>query len=127
MFAAAALVALAALGLIAWSPWQGPQAESAKNDAGPRTKAAPLRNGAVQPPAAPPKQWPPRVLFILASKDFYFPEYWSIRARFERDGVKVTVAAGALEAAEPFPNVMDPKQVPVDPDVVLADVSVADY
>jgi serine/threonine-protein kinase len=116
-----AAAAVVAVGVFAWSPWNGLGPKS-KKDA-----AAPVKKGPGQAIAAPPKQWPPRVLFILASKDFYFPEYWSIRARFERDGVKVTVAAGALEAAEPVPNVMDPKQMPVDPDVALADVFAADY
>jgi len=127
-----AAVALLSLGLLAWSPWNRQEAEPlAKNGTAPPGVAPP--GGAQpgvgrvrQPGVAPPKQWPPRVLMILASKDFYFPEYWSVRARFEREGIKPTVACGTLEAAVPLPT-MDPKQVPVDPDVTLADVKAADF
>jgi serine/threonine protein kinase/putative intracellular protease/amidase len=98
-------------------------------------QVAPLQHGRVEDlrpepapvPAAVPAQsrrWQPRVLLIIAPRDFYYPEYHPVRNVLEANGIECRTASATLEECRP--NIHSP-QVPVTPDLRLADANVSDY
>jgi serine/threonine protein kinase/putative intracellular protease/amidase len=76
------------------------------------------------PPLAPRRRWRPRVLLIIAPRDFYYPEYGPVRNALENNGVECRVASTTL--AKCLPNDKSP-QIPVTPELLLADAQIADY
>ena len=74
--------------------------------------------------AANRRRWQPRVLLIIPPRDFYYPEYGPVRNALEAHGVEFRTASTTLD--ECLPNDISP-QIPVTPDLLLADVRAADY
>jgi putative intracellular protease/amidase len=66
-----------------------------------------------------------RVLIVLASHGFYYPDFLPVRDTLMRAGVQVLVAAPTASAAQPQPG--NPDHRSVTPDLVLANVNGADY
>lgn len=67
---------------------------------------------------------PPRVLFLLPSRDFWYPDYGPVRQLLERAGAKVAVVSSIRGLARRDPN-GGGEDVPVD--LVLGQVNVADF
>lgn len=70
------------------------------------------------------RRWRPRVLLILPARDFYYPEYGPVLNMLKGHGVECHTASTTLE--ECLPNAWS-HQIPVKPDLLLADVKTADY
>ncbi len=71
------------------------------------------------------KIWPPKVLIVLPSKDFFYPDYNTVRSQLSNAGAKCVVAAPTLDDVTPLGD--NPKHEPVTPDIRLADANAADY
>lgn len=98
-----------------------------------RTRTAPFKEAPSGEPAAPqtpsstgaaPRRWPPQVLIAIASRDFFYAEYHSVRVQLEMYGVDCRVASTTLD--ECLPSAVGPT-MPVKPDLLLADARAADY
>jgi serine/threonine protein kinase len=74
------------------------------------------------PPGPPPQK---RVLFVVPSKHFWYPDYAPVRRLLEEAGVKVEVASSAPGFATPDPWSREKKPVKVDR--LLANVTPSDY
>jgi serine/threonine protein kinase/putative intracellular protease/amidase len=79
---------------------------------------------ATPPSTAPRRRWQPRVLIVIAPRDFYYPEYGPVRNALENNGVECQVAS--TTQGECLPNDKS-QQIPVTPEVLLAEVKAADY
>ena len=60
----------------------------------------------------------PRVLYVLAPRDFFYPEYASVVEKLKKEGVEVQVASTSMNPAVP---VLFGKGEPVKPDLLLSE------
>jgi putative intracellular protease/amidase len=75
------------------------------------------------PPVAP-RRGPPRLLVIIASHDFYYPDFSPVFNQLTMHGVECKIASTTLGECQP--NATSPP-IPVQPNLLLADAQAADY
>jgi serine/threonine protein kinase len=70
----------------------------------------------------------PRVLLVLASRGFYYPDYEPVRKALDAAQVPVTVAALTRAPAIPMPpHGTQPDWPPINPDIALSEANAGDY
>jgi putative intracellular protease/amidase len=66
----------------------------------------------------------PRILLVVPSRDFWYPDYRPVRDHLEKGGARVKVAATVSTPCTPAPG---EGGEPVKPDLLLADVRASDF
>lgn len=102
-------VLVTGVAVLAWASWSGLLS----------------RNGVPAGPAA--DIWPPKVLLVLPSSDFYFPDYNTMQTQLEKAGVTCVMAAPTLDDVSPAPLAPGMMTASIKPDVRIASVKAADY
>jgi protease I len=69
----------------------------------------------------------PRALIVIPSRDFVYSESNTVRTQLANYGVACDIASTTLAECQPVPQAPDAPAQPVKPDLLLADVKVADY
>jgi protease I len=75
--------------------------------------------------SAPAKIWPPKVLLVLPSKDFFFPDYMTVRNQLSDAGVTCVMAAPTWDEVPPL--AVDFRHKPIKPEALVARAKAADY
>jgi serine/threonine protein kinase len=106
--------------------WQLRDLHSLKAGLQHKSVAQPEETPAPPPVTTAPSERELKLLMVLSSRDFFFPDYHTVQTQLVRYGFTCHVASSTLEECQPQPPA-SPLSRPVEPELLVSEAVAADY